>query len=282
MSAIQEHTKVGYDYRNQNGAGVWLPPNIDGDFNNLKRIDPYNDSITQLYPIGAIGVLDKRKFAYCKAGDTLQGWARLLVDENDLPGTASHTDDEGFEGEVLGAHAAGLEYVTIEDPTARVVDYYADAYLTLFNADGIRVTTIRIAASDLGGGSTATGVKCYLDNPLPWALVNHDWCDAYRSIYSNITEPDSTHFEAFMGVALCAVTSAYYFWMQIAGPVWLAQYQGSLIPGYVADYRDVYAWFDGTVRSGDTSGVLQRVGYGLGSSAAVAAYGDTFVMLQLG
>lgn len=278
MTAIQEATKVNYDYRNQNGAGVWLPPNVEPGLNNLKRIDPYNDSITQLYPIGTIGYLDQRKFAYSKAGDTITGIARLLVDENDLPGTSSHEDHEGWEGYVYAIVAEDATVVDIENTTAEPKNYYAGSYFTVFNADGIKTTTIRIAASDLGDGSN---VRLYLDNGLPWALVEHDWCNVYMSPYSNVTLPDSDHFEAFVGLSLIAVTTAYYFWLQIAGPCWIAQFSAATLPGYAAKYRDVWAHQDGTIRSDNQSGLSQRVGYGLGSTAG-ASGGDSYIMLQMG
>lgn len=277
MSAIEEATKVNYDYRNQNGAGIWLPPNIPGAQNNLKRINPYLATEAQLYPVGAIGFLDQRKFAYAYCSGALAGWSRLVVDSNYAPGASGQTDVDGFEGLVYAAAAAGATTVDIEDTTARAVNYYAGSYLTLFNADGIRSTTIRIAANDLGNGSSHT--RLYLDNGLPWAIVEHDWCDAYKSPYSNITEHATNDFETFMGLSLCAVTATYYSWLQIAGPCWLAQ-QGDDIPGYTAKYRDCYAWIDGTCTDNPGDETLQYIGYVLGEH--VATTGDTYMMLRLG
>ena len=279
MGAIDETTKTNYAFRNQNGAGIWLPPNPLDGLNNLARIDPYTPDSVQKYPTGAIGFRDRRKFAYSYAGDTLRGIARLLIDASYIPGASGQADVDGFEGETYAAAAAGATYVDIEDTTvARAKNYYEDGLFTVFNADGVKTTSIRIAASDVGNGSTH--VRLYLDDPLPWAIVEHDWCDAYRSPYADVTESVSDGFESFVGLALVAVTSGYYFWAQIAGPCWLAQSAAATIPGYTVDKRDAFAHRDGTCIVGSTAGSLQRVGYALGKS--VATTGDTYIMMQLG
>jgi hypothetical protein len=270
--------RTNYDLRNQNGGAVWLPPNPSAGLNNIARPTPYSADSVQKYPVGTIGFLGEKKFAYCYAGAAILGNSRLLVDSNHIPSASGLTDTDGFEGYVYEAAAAGATTVVIEDGTDRVKDYYQDGEFTIFNADGVRSCVIRIAASDVA--TSVNNVTLYLDEGLPWAIVEHDWCDAYRSPYSNVTQPASTHFEAFIGRAHCAVTSGYWFWAQIAGRTWLAQYGDSSNPGYTADYRDVFAWFDGTVKVGATAGALQRVGYALGTS--IATTGDTYCMMQLG
>lgn len=261
----------------ENGVRIYLPPNAD--VKHLSEPNMYADSVPKLFPIGTVAEAGQRRFAYSFAGDTLRGWARLLVDENDLPGTGSHNNHEGWEGNVYADVAAGVKIVDIEDTTARAIDYYEGGLFVVFNADATRSTSIRIAHSELGDGSTH--VRLHLDDGLPWSIVAHDWCDAYRSPYSNITEPDEDGFEAFMGLSLNAIVSGRYFWLQIAGPTWVAQLGVSYHPGYAAKYRDVWAHSDGTIRSDDQSGLSQRVGYGLGSSAG-ASGGDTYIMLQMG
>ena len=269
---------INYSLRNQNGANLWVPPNPGAALRGIARPDPYTQDSAQKHPIGAIATLDQRRFAYCYAGGTLRGIARLLIDASYLPGASGQTDVDGFEGQIYAAAAAAAEYVDIEDTTARAVDYYAGGYFTAFNADGIRTTTIRISGNDLGNGSTH--VRLYLDNPLPWAVVEHDWCDAYRSPYADVTESVSNGFESFVALALIAVTSGNYFWGQISGPCWLAQSAAATIPGYTVDKRDAFAHRDGTCIVGSTAGSLQRVGYALGKS--VSTTGDTYIMLQLG
>jgi len=83
-----------------------------------------------------------------------------------------------------------------------------------------------------------------------------------------------------MGVAHIAVASGSFFWLQTDGPAWLAQYQSALVGGYAEDYRDIYAWFDGTVGCVAAYSTRQRVGYAIGGVGA-STTGDTFVMLQL-
>jgi hypothetical protein len=269
---------INYDLRNRNGQEIWIPANPRASQIALSALDVYGTSETKKFPIGTIAWKDQRKFAYSYAGGTILGNSRLLVDANYIPSASGYEDTNGFEGYINAAYAAGTKDIVIEDTTDRVVDYYQGGLFTIFNADGVKSCSIRINSSDVA--TSADVVTLHLDDGLPWAVVEHDFCDAYRSPYSNVTQPASTHYETFMGVAHMAVTSAYYFWLQIAGPAWLAQYAAASVPGYTADYRDAFAWFDGTVKVGATAGALQRVGYGMGKT--VSGYGDTYVMMQLG
>ena len=277
MTAIQEATKVNYDYRNQNGAGIWLPPNVPPGLNNLKRIDPYEGTAEQLYPIGAIGFLDQRKFAYAYCSGALAGWARLVVDTNALGYSGVEGDSHGE----IAPSAAALIHATvvvIADTNTRAKNYYAGGYLTVFHADGIMTTTIRIAASDAAAAADDK-VTLYLDDPLPWAVGTTFWCSAYRNPYSNITESTNSGYEAFMGLSLCAVTITHYSWLQIAGPCWLAQ--TTTVPGNAIGERDCYAHIDGTCTVNPDTTLRQYIGYVLGEHVA-ASGGDTFMMLRLG
>jgi hypothetical protein len=266
-----------YGLTNKNGSVIFTPSNpLVTKINGIGEVDPYNATVNPLYPLGTIGFKGARKFVYAKAGGTILGNSRLLVDANYIPSANGHEDTNGFEGNVYVAAAAGATTVDISDTTARAQNYYEGGYLVLYEDSGVKSCTIRINGSEVG---TTAYVRCYLDDPIPWAITASTFCDAYLSPYSNITQPASSHYESFMGVAHNAVTSGYYFWLQTDGPAWLAQYGATTLPGYTADYRDAFAWFDGTIKVGATAGALQRIGYGLGKS--VSGYGDSFVMMQL-
>jgi hypothetical protein len=268
--------RTNYDLRNNNGSTVWLNPNPGEGLNNIGVPNVYASSTVQLYPIGAQAKVDNRNFVYCLAAGAILGNSRLLVDSIVYYGAGGTTTS--FEGNVHEAQAVGNTEIEIEDTADRVKDYYKGGYIILFHADGVKSTTIRIE-----GNTAATSVDevtLQLESPLPWALANHDFCSIYTNPYKAITQSASTHFETFMGVALVACASASYFWMQTDGPAWLAQYGSTANPGYTADYRDAYAWYDGTVKVGATAGALQRVGTVLGKHAST--YGDTFINMQLG
>ncbi len=277
MTAIDDGSKVGYDFRNQNGAGIWLPPNAGPGLNNLQRINPYAATADQLHPVGSIGFLDQRKFAYAKCTGALIGWSRLVVDDNYIPFAAGHTDEDGFEGSINAAAAIGDTTVVIKDTTARAKNYYEGGYFTAFHASGVKSTTIRIAASDAGASSVVT---LYLDNGLPWAVVEDDFCDAYRSPYSAVVEHDTNFYECFVGLSLIDVTVNYYSWLQIGGPAWIAQKAAADCPGYDSSHREAFAWIDGTCVESQGDATLQRIGYALGRS--ISSYGDTYIMLQMG
>lgn len=280
MTAIQEVTKPSYDFRNQNGAGVWLPPNISGGLNNLKRIDPYESTAEQLYPVGSLGYLDQRKFAYAYSSGGLAGWARLVADTNLL---SYHSDNpfgnDTCENEPYAAALIDATVVDIADQNARVKNYYQGGYLVLFHIDGTLTTTIRIAASDLGNGSTH--VRLYLDDPLPWALSTTFYCSAFRNPYSNLADSTNSGYETFMGLSLCAVTATHYSWVQIAGPCWLAPSGVGNPPGGDRYTRDCYAHLNGTVTINPNSTTMQYIGYVLGEHPSGSS-GDTYMMLLIG
>jgi len=269
--------RINYSVRNQNGAGLWVPPNPTDTLIDISRPRIYVQDSVQKHPIGTIAKLDQRKFAYCKAGAAITGIARLLIDASYIPSASGQTDVDGFEGECEAA-AAGSYDVVIKDTTDRVANYYAGGYFTAFNADGIKTFTMRINGSDVA--VSVDTVTLHLDDPIPWALVDGDFCDAYRSPYVDVTLAAADGFESFVALSHIAVTSGNYFWGQISGPAWIAQSAAATIPGYTVDKRDAFAWRDGTCIVGSTAGTLQRIGYALGKS--VATTGDTYVMLQLG
>ena len=272
-------TRVNYSLNNKNGEMIFLCGSAQKDQFTLSKINPYLDtgsSVKQL-PIGTWAFKDQRKFIYGYAGGTILGNSRLLVDANYTPGTSTGADTNGFEGSIYVAGDAAQEYVDIADTTARAKDYYQGGYLTMFEDSGVKSATLRIHASDVG---TTAYVRLYLDDPIPWAITTSTYSSSFRSPYSNLTQPSSTHYEGFVGVAHQRVTSGYYFWLQTNGPAWLAQYAAASIPGYTSDYLDAYAWYDGTCKVGATAGALTYIGNSFGRRES--GYGETFVNMKLG
>ena len=224
--------------------------------------------------------VDNRKYILSLAAGDLDDLARLVVNSSICPGA---TGGDGYEGSLYADAAAGAQYVDIADTTARAVDYYQGAYLTIFPTGG-PYATYRITGNDLGNGSTH--VRCYLATPLENALTTSSGITAYRNPYVAVKAAadydPAAGYAAFIGLPQCAVTSGSYFWLLVAGPAWVTA-QGGTWPGYVVNERDVYAHQDGTIDPAsikDPSVGYQRVGYLL--SGTYAAYGDAFIMLQLG
>jgi len=192
-------TKVNYSLRNHNGEMIFLNGFSPKDQFSLSKVDPYltGGSVVKQLPIGTWAFKDQRKFIYSYAGGTILGNSRLLVDANYTPGTSTGADSTGFEGNIQDAVSADGTTVVIEDTTDRVVDYYQGGYLTVFDASGIKSFTVRIHASDVA--TSADSVTLYIDDGVPYAVAADTYCSAFRSPYSNVTQPSSTHYEASLG-----------------------------------------------------------------------------------
>lgn len=244
----------------------------------------YETSATQKFEVGTRRIMHGRTIRYSRAGAALTGSprARLAANGNWVPDGAGHLNENGFFGDLYAIAAIGAKYIDLETATAFAANFFKDAYLCSFG------TTIfhqhYIVASDLGNG---TYVRCYLDEPIYVENISATqgveiWCNPYSNIIEGLAVQS---FKSFVGLPLCGpVTSGHYFWLMTRGPVFVTPtgWSGTDCPGVAANYRDVYAWIDGTIKpapGADPSSGYQRVGYLL--SATLTDYGDAFIMLEL-
>jgi len=238
--------------------------------------------------IGTIGYTqDGRRFRYCKAGAALGGHGRLMGNDNYCGGATSHEDEDGFEGApYTGGALEGATTVKIADTTGRAVNYYQGGYLNVFHSDEYRC--YYILSSKRSSQATDPGYGAYveleLESGLTAAITTATQVTAYLSPYSCIKGYGDYNqsYVSFVCLPLIAITDGNYFWGQVGGPAWVTAHGGDYWPGRTANYRDVFAWIDGTIDSAqvaDPTNGFQRVGTLL--SQTVSAYGDAFVMLQL-
>lgn len=272
------YSKPNYSLRNQDGGGIWLPPNCLRSLINLERIDPFNVDTVQQYPLGTIGMLDSRRFVYVEANGSIDDLGRMVVNESYVPGATSHEDEDGFEGALYAAAAAGDEYVDVADTGALAENAWEGAYFVAFPSGGPYIA-IRIIGNDAGNESTHA--RAYLDTPLPAALTTSVGVTVYLSPFKNVTAPHGHDYESFLGVPLCPATDGQYLWVQTWGPAWVTAHGGTW-PGSAAYQRHVYAHSDGTIDPSsvlDPSSGYQCVGWLIGRT--VSSYGDAFVWLTI-
>lgn len=240
----------------------------------------YEQSVIQKYEIGSKLCDGQRVFRYAKAGGTLAGFARLLVNTNYVPGATAHEDEDGFEGVPYAAAAIGSPYLDIPDIALRALNYYAGGFLAIF---GVTVFhQYLIVGSSVGNG---TFVRLYLNTPIKTENVTIAMgITAYVNQYKDVKQAGATNtgFETAIGLNLIPVTSAYWFWLQTNGPA-IVTPTGGTWPGGATKLRSVsFNPADGTIQPTtleDPSAGAQIVGFLLG--ATVNAYGDLFVQLML-
>lgn len=271
-------TKIKGSVQFEDGAVLTLPPNPIATKVNLARPDVYSIDQNQMYPLGSKLEIGDWLFRYAKSGAALGNTARAVINSNYAPGCTGHEDEDGFEGVLYANAAADATYIDIADTTARAAGYYEGAYLVYF-ATGHYVTQ-RIKYSDVG---TTAYVRCYLDEPLKYAVTTSVGITVYLSPFSAVKAARSTNeqYEAFVGLNMVTVTSTYCFWLLRRGPCWITAHGGTW-PGQAAHYRDVFFHMDGTVDPSsvcDPTSGYQRAGYLLNST--VNSYGDAFIFLQL-
>ena len=214
-----------------------------------------------------------RTFRLAKAGIAIPGYQRLLINGNFCPAATGHEGVNGYEGNLHAAAAAGDTVVQTAETTARAANYYEGGWMSYFSATV--QSSIPIVSSKKG---TGVYVELTLGAPLPVALTVAMGVDSYCNPYSNIRKgmDINSGFESFMGVALCAVASGSYFWLQTAGPCQLES-SGTYI-GATTICREAFAHIDGCVQEAAATEGRQNVGYVI--SATVNAYGDLFCMLK--
>jgi len=239
-------------------------------------------SLTAKFRIGTKRVEYGRTFRYAKAGGDLTSPlnARMVANGNWRPAPgSSHANEDGFYGVLLTQATLGAKFLLLDEAVEHDVNYYQAAYLTIFVAP---FNVYYIVASDAG---TTTYTKIYLDHPIiqPTIPIANN-VEINLSPYSNVIDGTGVErWKSFIGMALLEIDSGYHFWLQTAGPTWIqpSGWVDNRCPGFAENYRDIYAWLDGSIVTAYVTGAagFQRVGYLL--SATEAGYGAAYIMLQL-
>lgn len=223
---------------------------------NLPEPDVYAESPTPLYPIGTLAWFPGmgKKYRYSKAGTDLVGVKRLQINGNRPPTATGYEDVNGFYGNVTLGHDAGVKQVTFTDTRNRVKDYYAGANLLIFDA----LRDVCFENSYIISGPPAPTTDPWLTvvtlyKPKKYAIIANDGIEIWLNPYSNICKhdllaPPANRFQTCMGVSPIPVHEGYYFWLQVAGPVFITPNGwAELCPGWAANSRQVWVHADGGI-----------------------------------
>jgi len=251
----------------------------------------YESVATQRFEIGTKRVEYGRTFRYSVAGDdiTTAQNALMVANGNWRPGFGgSYPNWNGFWGSPNVQVEIGDNYIDLFETTytpagllPRAANYYQGAYLTSFV---FPFNVYYIVKSDLGGAATT---RVYLDHPAIQVIPVANQVEINLSPYSKVIDGaavTAARYKSYVGRSHINVLTGRFFWLQTAGPAWVqpSGWVDDRTPGRNLNYRDVYAWIDGSIVSAwgaDPTAGFQRVGYLL--SATENGQGAVFIMLQL-
>jgi hypothetical protein len=225
----------------------------------------YADETTQRYKLGTRLAVDERVFHYARAGAGLNR-ANTVMNFDSW----SLTNEEPNQDAAIGATTIQVVNTTATE------NQYQGGWVAIFTT---RLQVRHILSNEASDGTDTTLI---LDGGLEVAIANGTtWVTGYPSIYYD-TRTSAENFNSVVGVAVCTVASASYYWAQTWGPCY-ARAAGT-VPGVTAFDREVYAAGTGALyghiqAEGATAGGYQRLGYVLPRTSSGG--GDQFFMLQL-
>jgi hypothetical protein len=229
----------------------------------------YEESATQLYPIGYKVEVHGRTWVYCRAAEAITLPHRGSPNLVDYPWIA--TSLYSLKGIVTGGRsvgAAGRKSIVVESddyahdtsPYAPTIkNFFAGGYCMIYYSSSL-IGCHRITGSDPCVADATTGtsenITLYFDEALPTAIDASCTMDVYPSPYMCCGNGNSgTVYSSFVCVPPIAVTADYFFWGQVQGPCWVTPNAGIT----TAKVRDVAFHTNGTIIT-PVAG-YQRAGY---------------------
>jgi len=182
----------------------------------------YDESSTQEYPLGQLREFeDGRKFRYAKASAAITASKTVSTDSVQLVAASD------LLNAVWTAAAAGSTSLTVTDADlgSATANLYAGAYLgNLTNKEQYRIK------SNTAASSNAVTLELY--DGIVTAFAASDDSIITPNPYGSVITATVTDgaYDRVVGIAPIAVTSGYYFWLQVAG-VALAIAEGGITMG---------------------------------------------------
>jgi hypothetical protein len=166
----------------------------------------YEESSSALHNLGEIvHSNDGRAFRYCKAGGTALAAGTLQQS------SAQDTSDHNIAVAVTSAGATSITTVGTVTVTA---NQYAGGFVTIADDAG-EGYMYRIKGH---AAATAAVVTLNLDDEVQVALTADTTIDIVKNPYDAVIINPTTISSAPVGVAVKALTAAYYGWLQVSGP----------------------------------------------------------------
>ena len=169
-------------------------------------IDPHSEESVPQHKFGTVGFADDgRRFRYAKAGTS------ALVAGDLLQCPAEVTTEESL---TPTAALAGATQVTVTTGAAVTANKYAEGFLVVTNTPGNGLM-YKIKSHPANAG--AASLVLTLEEPLIVALTASSRVDLVFNPYNGVLQNPATPTGCPVGVAVKAITGAYYGWIQDQG-----------------------------------------------------------------
>jgi hypothetical protein len=223
---LHQDTGKGLQYK-QESASDNTHSNTTILFGAAKGATPYEQSATQLFPLGSKLIYGERSFRYVKmngavtAGKLVQ---QAVHTSNHTNNTVTNLDAGAFTGKdgivenfshAVGSRSLILELIGDTDITA---DEYAEGYALVNDAQGEgQLLKIRTHQSVEQGADATMVINTY--DPLTTAIVkNASQISLIRSIYKDVIVAPQAETGAALGVTVIDMLNDYYGWIAVSGP----------------------------------------------------------------
>lgn len=278
MTVNNELVRLGDSLIFNKAARLWLPEYVMPEHANSEVPSEkalFEESATQLYPIGAQLARNGGLSRYSLAGAAMSDSGQAKCNYTQIPGKAGNSVHSGYEGGVHADVVASATSFQITD-TAALKNEYASALLVVYD-ETYGFQQYRVIGND---ASTGVYTVLYVSEPgfLDAISATSGWgITVYLNPYRNVRDYlDGGGYSSVIGFGRAHITSGYFFWLTTAGPISGVTGAGTW-PGQTQYYRGVYNTAAGTV--GTYAAGYQRLGYLLGRTAS--DYGDNWFMLEL-
>ena len=197
-------------------------------------VNPYAESSTQLFPLGAELHYGNNIFRYGQMGSGAVTAGKLVQHAAII---ANHTNMTATATTAVGETAISVETSGDTDMT---LNQYADGYLWVNDANG-EGQTMRVKSNPAHDHSADPSVVITTYDPLATALTTSSELSLLANPYTGLIVAPATETGTVMGATVIDMTASYYGWFTVSGPQALLSV-GTVVRGNIC------------VRSGGTAG----------------------------
>ena len=257
-----------------NNAGTDLIIGKLGSDDNVAN--PYEESATQLFPLGSRLIYGDREFVYVYMNGAVTA-GKLLQQP---PHVAHHinctiTNADAVAGSY--SHAAGSTTISIEtNGTDLVANEFAEGYLQVNDQEG-EGQLLKIKSHPAHDHSDDPSVVITTYDPLKTAITkNSSQVSLLKNPYKDVIVAPTTETGAIVGATVIDMTDDYYGWAVTNGPASLLVSEAVVVLGHRVVRSDADA---GGVMAADSDPLLVPVGQVMAGGVVDTEY--AMVMLNI-
>ena len=243
---------------------------------DVATANPYEESATQLFPLGSRLIYGDREFVYVYMNGAVTA-GKLLQQP---PHVAHHinctiTNADAVAGSY--SHAAGSTTISIEtNGTDLVANEFAEGYLQVNDQEG-EGQLLKIKSHPAHDHSDDPSVVITTYDPLKTAITkNSSQVSLLKNPYKDVIVAPTTETGAIVGATVIDMTDDYYGWAVTNGPASLLVSEAVVVLGHRVVRSDADA---GGVMAADSDPLLVPVGQVMAGGVVDTEY--AMVMLNI-